>query len=81
MCGECHGLDILAKQRVNCARFHAWQSSLIFSAAFVLHLIFSFSSILSWLLLIVDFAAIGFLTMRAYRDGKSSGTLIHGGPC
>jgi uncharacterized membrane protein len=51
-------------------RFHAWQSSLLFSAIFVLHLIFSWSSFISWTFLLCDVVLIGYLTMRAYRDGK-----------
>jgi uncharacterized membrane protein len=51
-------------------RFHAWQSALLFSAIFVLHLIFSWSAFLSWLIVIGDLGLIGFLTFRAYRDGK-----------
>lgn len=38
----------------------------------IVHLIFSWSSFLSWLLFICDLGLIGFLSMRAYRDGKSS---------
>ena len=57
-------------------RFHAWQSSLLFSAIFVLHLIFSWSSILSWMLFVVDLGLIGFLTMHAYRDGMSPFTIL-----
>ena len=52
-------------------RFHAWQSSLLFSAIFVLHFIFSWSKILSWVIFVGDIFLIGYLTMRAYRDGKS----------
>jgi uncharacterized membrane protein len=52
-------------------RFHAWQSALLFSAIFVLHLIFSWSTFLSWLIFIGDLGLIGLLTFRAYRDGKS----------
>ena len=52
-------------------RFHAWQSSLLFSAIFVLHLIFSWSKFLSWVIFVGDILLIGYLTMRAYRDGKS----------
>lgn len=51
-------------------RFHAWQSSLLFSAIFVLHLIFSWSRFLSWLLFIGDLGLIGLLVFRAYRDGE-----------
>ena len=52
-------------------RFHAWQSSLLFAAIFVLHLVFSWSSILSWMLFVVDLGLIGFLTMHAYQDGMT----------
>lgn len=38
----------------------------------IVHLIFSWSSFLSWLLFICDLCLIGFLSMRAYRDGESS---------
>lgn len=51
-------------------RFHAWQSSILFSILFVLHLVLSWSRFLSWVLFLVDLGAIGYLTMRAYRDGK-----------
>lgn len=37
----------------------------------VVHLILSWSAFLSWTLLAVDLILIGFLSMRAYRDGKS----------
>lgn len=67
----CFSLRLNNTADLHSFRFHAWQSSLLFSAAFLLHLIFSFSTVLSWMLLIVDFGAIGFLTMRAYRDGES----------
>lgn len=51
-------------------RFHAWQSALVFSSIFVLHLILSWSKFLSWTLFILDWMLIGYLTFRAYRDGK-----------
>ncbi len=37
----------------------------------VLHLILSWSSVLSWLLFAVNMCLIGFLALRAHRDGKS----------
>jgi uncharacterized membrane protein len=52
-------------------RFHAWQSSLLFSAIFVLHLIFCWSAFLSWILFVGDIALIAWLTMRAYKDGMA----------
>ena len=51
-------------------RFHAWQSSLLFAFLFVIHLIFSWSSILSWLIFVADLILIAMLTFRAYVDGK-----------
>ena len=50
-------------------RFHAWQSSLLFSAIFIVHLIFSLTAVLSWMLFVVDMALIAFLSFRAYKDG------------
>ena len=35
----------------------------------VLHLIFSWSSVLSWMLFVVDIGLIAFLAMHAYGDG------------
>ena len=52
-------------------RFHAWQSSLLFTAIFILHLIFSFSTVLSWMFFIGDLVLIGWLTMRAYQDADT----------
>lgn len=51
-------------------RFHAWQSALLFSAMFVVHLVFAWSSFLSWVLLVGDVGMIGYLTLRAYKDGE-----------
>ncbi|PWY92532.1 hypothetical protein BO70DRAFT_425220 [Aspergillus heteromorphus CBS 117.55] len=59
---------LLVEHKSDYVRFHAWQSSMLFTAMFIIHLIFSWSSFLSWLLLIGDLAMIGFLSMRAYRD-------------
>ena len=36
----------------------------------VVHLIFSFSSVLSWMLFVVDLGLIGFLSLHAYQDGE-----------
>jgi uncharacterized membrane protein len=54
----------------NGSRFHAWQSALLFSSLFVLHLILSWSKFLSWTLFVIDILLIGYLTFRAYRDGR-----------
>lgn len=51
-------------------RFHAWQSSLLFAFIFVLHVIFSWSSFISWVMVVGDVGCIGWLTLRAYLDGE-----------
>ena len=80
-------LLLLVEHKSDYVRFHAWQSSLLFSAMFVsfpnlslgsavlmgmqlLHIILIWSSILSWILFVVDLGLIGFLTLRAYRDAE-----------
>lgn len=35
----------------------------------VVHLVFSWSSVISWMLFVIDLALIGFLALHAYRDG------------
>lgn len=52
-------------------RFHAWQSSLLFTAIFIIHLIFSGSRFLSWALFIADLCLMAWLAMKAYRDADT----------
>ena len=59
---------LLLEHKSDYVRFHAWQSSMLFTAVFVLHLLLSWSKVLSWMLFVVDLGAIGFLANRAYRD-------------
>ncbi len=59
---------LIAEHKSDYVRFHAWQSSMLFSAIFVLHLILVWSRVLSWMLFTVDLVLIGFLAMHAYRD-------------
>ncbi|KNG85128.1 hypothetical protein ANOM_007096 [Aspergillus nomiae NRRL 13137] len=59
---------LLVEHKSDYVRFHAWQSSMLFTVMFIIHLIFAWSSFLSWTLLLCDLAMIGFLSMRAYRD-------------
>ncbi|RAK99780.1 uncharacterized protein BO80DRAFT_358431 [Aspergillus ibericus CBS 121593] len=59
---------LLVEHKSDYVRFHAWQSSMLFTVMFIFHLIFSWSSFLSWVLFICDLVMIGFLSMRAYRD-------------
>ncbi|QQK46982.1 DASH complex subunit duo1 [Penicillium digitatum] len=59
---------LLAEHKSDYVRFHAWQSSMLFATMFIIHLLFCWSSFLSWTLFIVDIALIGFLSMHAYQD-------------
>ncbi|KFY42395.1 hypothetical protein V494_02446 [Pseudogymnoascus sp. VKM F-4513 (FW-928)] len=62
---------LLVEWKSDYVRFHAWQSALLFSAMFVVHLVFAWSSFLSWVLLLGDIGMIGYLTMRAYKDADT----------
>ncbi|KAH7139416.1 hypothetical protein B0J11DRAFT_42718 [Dendryphion nanum] len=64
-------LLLILEHRSDYVRFHAWQSSLLFAFIFVIHIIFSWSSIISWFLFILDLGIIGFLTMHAYQDADT----------
>ncbi|KAL9112114.1 MAG: hypothetical protein Q9227_003491 [Pyrenula ochraceoflavens] len=59
---------LLFEHKSDYVRFHAWQSSMLFTAVFVVHMIFAWSSILSWLLFAGDVVLISFLAFHAYRD-------------
>lgn len=52
-------------------RFHAWQSSLLFTAIFVLHLLFSWSTFLGWVIFLGDLALMAFMALKAYRDADT----------
>ncbi|PGH10460.1 hypothetical protein GX51_00219 [Blastomyces parvus] len=62
---------LLVEHKSDYVRFHAWQSSMLFTSIFIIHMIFAWSSVISWLLFVCDIALIGFLSMRAYRDVDS----------
>ncbi|KAF2133101.1 hypothetical protein P153DRAFT_363330 [Dothidotthia symphoricarpi CBS 119687] len=51
-------------------RFHAWQSSLLFAFLFVVHVFFSWSGFISWVLFVGDVGLIAWLTWKAYQDGE-----------
>ncbi|KOS44299.1 hypothetical protein ACN38_g4758 [Penicillium nordicum] len=59
---------LLAEHKSDYVRFHAWQSSMLFATMFIIHILFCWSSFLSWTLFIIDIALIGFLSMHAYQD-------------
>ncbi|KIW08438.1 uncharacterized protein PV09_01341 [Verruconis gallopava] len=64
-------LLLVLEHKSDYVRFHAWQSSLLFTFLFVVHIIFSWSSILSWLILCGDLCLIAMLTFRAYVDATT----------
>jgi uncharacterized membrane protein len=59
---------LIAEHKSDYVRFHAWQSSMLFTAIFILHLILAWSKVLSWMLFAIDLILIGFLALHAYRD-------------
>ncbi|MCJ1310223.1 hypothetical protein MMC25_003885 [Agyrium rufum] len=62
---------LIFEHKSDYVRFHAWQSSLVFAALFVLHLVLMWSRVLSWMLFVLDVALIAFLSFHAYRDADS----------
>ncbi|MCJ1253251.1 hypothetical protein MMC24_001062 [Lignoscripta atroalba] len=62
---------LVMEHKSDYVRFHAWQSSLVFTVIFLVHIIFSWSVIISWMLFVLDLALIGFLTLHAYRDADT----------
>lgn len=63
-------LLLIVERKSDYVRFHAWQSSLLFSAMFVLQLLFIWSSFVFWLIFVVDLGLIALLTYKAYTDGE-----------
>ena len=51
-------------------RFHAWQSALLFTAIMIFHLVFSWSSFLSWFFFFGDLVLIALLAFKAYKDAE-----------
>ncbi|KAF1826039.1 uncharacterized protein K489DRAFT_367304 [Dissoconium aciculare CBS 342.82] len=62
---------LLFEHKSDYVRYHAWQSSLLFSAIVLLHIIFSWSSVISYMLLVCDLSLILFLTYGAYRNAET----------
>ena len=67
-------LLLVLEHQSDYVRFHAWQSSLLFAFLFVIHVIFSWSGFVSWVLFIGDVGLIAWLTRRAYLDGEFTAT-------
>ncbi|KAK0636511.1 hypothetical protein B0T17DRAFT_613232 [Bombardia bombarda] len=64
-------LLLILERKSDYVRFHAWQSSLLFTALFVAHLLFSWSTFLSWVIFLGDLVLIGWLVVNAYRDADT----------
>ncbi|KAI5862487.1 hypothetical protein GGS23DRAFT_597292 [Durotheca rogersii] len=62
---------LILERKSDFVRFHAWQSSLLFTVVFIVHLVFSWSSFLSWVLAIADLFLMVWLALRAYRDADT----------
>ena len=61
-------LLLIFEHKSDYVRFHAWQSSMLFTVVFLVHLLLAWNAVLSWLMFGLDLALIGFLTLHAYRD-------------
>lgn len=64
-------LLLIGERNSDYVRFHAWQSSLLFTVILVVHLIFSWSSFLSWFFFLVDIGLMAWLALRAYQDADT----------
>ncbi|KAK7911882.1 hypothetical protein PG985_014363 [Apiospora marii] len=64
-------LLLILERSSDYVRFHAWQSSLLFTAIFIIHLLFSSSTFISWVMVLVDLGLMAFLALRAYRDADT----------
>ncbi|KAL2756472.1 hypothetical protein ACRALDRAFT_1093627 [Sodiomyces alcalophilus JCM 7366] len=62
---------LIMERNSDYVRFHAWQSSLLFTAILIIHLIFSWSRFLSWFFFLGDLVTIAYLTFRAYQDADT----------
>ncbi|KAI1351544.1 hypothetical protein F5Y01DRAFT_122389 [Xylaria sp. FL0043] len=62
---------LILERKSDYVRFHAWQSSLLFTAIFVIHLLFSWSSFLTWLFVLGDIMLMGLLAVHAHRDADT----------
>lgn len=62
---------LILERKSDFVRFHAWQSSLLFTAIFAVHLLFSWSRFLSWVIFLGDLVLMGWLVMNTYRDADT----------
>eukprot|EP00127_Corallochytrium_limacisporum_P003411 Clim_evm39s149 gene=Clim_evmTU39s149 len=70
--GPISGLTLLILEHKNdYVRFHAWQSVLTLGIMLLLHLIFIWSTVMSWLLFVGDLCLIGWLGYNAYIESDA----------
>lgn len=62
---------LLFEHKSDYVRFHAWQSALLFSALFMVHIIFSWTKVVSYMLLFVDIGLILYLAFGAWRNAET----------
>lgn len=62
---------LLFEHKSDYVRFHAWQSALLFGALFMVHIIFSWTAIISWILFAFDMLLIVWLTYGAWRNAET----------
>ncbi|GAB7363643.1 hypothetical protein MBLNU230_g4213t1 [Neophaeotheca triangularis] len=62
---------LIFEQKSDYVRFHAWQSSLVFSTLFILHIIFSWTTVVSWMLFMVDLGLIAWLSWGAFKNADT----------
>ncbi|KAI0485019.1 hypothetical protein GGR56DRAFT_616552 [Xylariaceae sp. FL0804] len=62
---------LILERKSDYVRFHAWQSALLFTVIFIIHLLFSWSTFLSWVFILADICLMGWLALRAHRDSDT----------
>jgi len=62
---------LIIEQKNDYVRFHAWQSCMVFFTMMVIHLIFVWQPVVSYILMAIDFLLIGLLGFMAYSKGDT----------
>ena len=62
---------LLFEHKSDYVRFHAWQSAMLFSAVFLVHIVFSWTAIISWMLFACDVVLIAYLALCAFRKAET----------
>lgn len=62
---------LIFERKSDYVRFHAWQSALVFTAMLMIHVIFSWTTVISWILFVGDLLLIGYLTFGAWRHAET----------